>query len=51
MASTSAAVPFVHAAYAIFTADASPIRSDTTGASSGVPAKSAATSAADGPDR
>jgi hypothetical protein len=47
----SAAVPFVHAAYAIFTAEASPIRSETTGASSTVPAKSSPTPAADGPDR
>jgi hypothetical protein len=44
-------VPFVQAAYAIFTADASPTRSETTGVSSAVPAKSSETVPASGPER
>src|SRR5580704_13703528 len=50
VASSSAADPLVHDAYAIFTADAVP-GGGTTRASTSVPPNSAWTSAARGPDR
>src|SRR5919198_764727 len=47
----SAAVPFVQAAYAIFTAEAEPISSEIARASTTVSAKSSATESASTPDR
>jgi hypothetical protein len=50
-ASRSAALPFVHAAYAIFSAEASPGCADTAAAESAVPANAPATASASAPDR
>ena len=49
--SRRAAAPFVQAAKTIFIVEASPTRSDSTRASTIVPAKSSATAGASAPDR